>query len=117
MEKDIYKVLGQRIHDHRKARGLTQPLLAERIGEKASASYISQVENAKKKISLEYVQKIATALKIRVSDLFSEKPLVYNPKIWEKKIASIVRDRPASHQELAYEVVKKTLGVVSKKKK
>ncbi|MEX2460626.1 MAG: helix-turn-helix transcriptional regulator [Paenibacillaceae bacterium] len=68
MEKYILRMVGQRIRDLRKQKGLSQ----EELGELASFhfSYIGGVERAEKNISLLNLQKIADALKVQVHDFF-----------------------------------------------
>jgi len=61
--------LGRRIRSLRKAQGLTQ----EDLGEKANLhyTYIGAVERGECNISLKNIEKIATALDITLSELFS----------------------------------------------
>jgi transcriptional regulator with XRE-family HTH domain len=62
------KALAQSIRDHRRKAKLTQ----ERLGELADLNpkYIGEVERMEKNISVDALARIATALKIKLRDLF-----------------------------------------------
>jgi transcriptional regulator with XRE-family HTH domain len=69
MTISILKLVGAKIRDIRKQKGLSQ----EDLGEKASFhySYIGGVERGEKNISLLNLEKIATALDVEINDFFS----------------------------------------------
>ena len=58
--ENIYLEIGKRIRQQRKARGLTQEELAEKLS--TTMQYISRLERAKNKVSIEYLYRIADAL-------------------------------------------------------
>lgn len=58
--ENIYLEIGKRIREQRKARGLTQEKLAERLN--TTMQYISRLERAENKVSIEYLYRIAQAL-------------------------------------------------------
>lgn len=58
--ENIYLDIGKRIRQQRKACGLTQELLAERLN--TNMQYISRLERAQHKVSIEYLYKIAESL-------------------------------------------------------
>lgn len=62
-----YYAIGQRIRKIRKARGLSQEQLAERIG--ISTTHMSHIETANTKLSLPVFVTIAEALDVRADDL------------------------------------------------
>jgi transcriptional regulator with XRE-family HTH domain len=64
----IEKVLGKRISDLRKAKGLTQEQLAEKSG--YSTEFVSLVERGVNAPSVAGLEKIAKALGVEVKDLF-----------------------------------------------
>ena len=66
-----YITLGQNIKKYRKQRNLTQEKLAEAIS--ISAVFMSQIENAKGKPSLETVVNIANALSVSIDILVGSK--------------------------------------------
>ncbi|MBI4655580.1 MAG: helix-turn-helix transcriptional regulator, partial [Elusimicrobia bacterium] len=106
MEKNIYVILGNAVRVYRMKLGWSQ----EELGERANLhpSYIGQIERGTKKISLATLQKLSTALKVKISDILQEKPVKYKPTTWENKIIGIVRDRPVERQKQAYRILKET---------
>ncbi|PUA41048.1 transcriptional regulator [Paenibacillus elgii] len=66
---EILKLVGSRIRDVRKSRGLSQEALAEKAG--FNSSYIGFIERAERNISLVNLEKIAKALNVGVYQLFS----------------------------------------------
>lgn len=69
MAEDILKLVGKRIREIRKDRGLTQEELGERVN--FHYSYIGRIERGEKNISLVNLGKIADALGVGVHQLFS----------------------------------------------
>lgn len=67
----IYKQFGKSLRQYRKAAGLTQTQLAKKA--KLSLNFCGQIERSSKKASLETVGKLAKALQIPVSKLFTFK--------------------------------------------
>jgi transcriptional regulator with XRE-family HTH domain len=59
--------LGRRIQKIRKAKGLTQEQLAEKIG--TSTPWIGHIETGRELPNLKLLQKIARALGVKVKDL------------------------------------------------
>ena len=66
-----YITLGKNIRKYRKQRGLTQEQLAETVS--ISAVFMSQIENAKGKPSLETTVNIANALNVGIDVLIGSK--------------------------------------------
>lgn len=66
----IYTRTGARLHDLRKASGLTQSDLAEKAG--ISLSFLSFLESGKRKGSLETYARLAQALGMGVDELFQD---------------------------------------------
>ena len=63
------ELLGKRIKEIRKTRGMTQPQLAERIG--VDPKYISRLETGTSTPSLDTILNIASSLDVETSELFS----------------------------------------------
>lgn len=61
------KVLGQKIAKRRVAVKLTQEELAEKVG--ISRVYMGYIEQGRNAPSLEVLQKIASTIKVKISDL------------------------------------------------
>lgn len=67
-----YFEIGQRIRKIRKARGLSQEQLAERIG--ISTTHMSHIETANTKLSLPVFVEIATVLEVQTDSLLYDEP-------------------------------------------
>ncbi len=62
------KDLGKKVQRFRKKTGLTQEQVAEKIG--ISRAYMGYIEQGRYSASLEVIEKVARALKVKISDLF-----------------------------------------------
>ena len=67
---DISKLTGQRIRNYRTQQKLSQERLAELCG--CHPTYIGQLERGEKNATIESIEKIASALKIPLSQLFEK---------------------------------------------
>ena len=67
---EISKFIGQRIRNYRTQQKLSQEKLAELSG--CHPTYIGQLERGEKNATLESVEKISSALKIPLSQLFEK---------------------------------------------
>lgn len=67
MKKKILIKFGQKVREERMKKGLSQERFAEMAG--VHRTYIGMIERAEKNITLENIEKIAKALKMKVSDL------------------------------------------------
>lgn len=67
-EADLHRAIGRVIRDSRKTQELTLKQLARRTG--LSVSLLSQIERAESSASISSLYKIASALRLRMSDLF-----------------------------------------------
>lgn len=68
-----YYAIGQRIRKVRKARGLSQEKLAEKVG--ISTTHMSHIETANTKMSLPTFAELATALEVRTDELlYDDRP-------------------------------------------
>jgi len=65
-----YYALGQRIRARRKAKGLSQEGLAERVG--ISTTHMSHIETGNTKLGLTVLVDLAAALEVAVDDLLRE---------------------------------------------
>ncbi len=69
---DYYR-LGEKIRRHRKAKGMSQEMLAEKAG--ISVTHMSHIETGNTKLSLSVLVEIAVALGVHTDDLlFDELP-------------------------------------------
>ncbi len=69
-EEDLHKVIGESIRKLRKDGGLTLKLLSRRTG--LSVSLLSQIERAESSASISSLYKVASALDVRIQDLFGD---------------------------------------------
>ncbi len=68
MKKDILIKFGKKVREERTRLGLSQEELASRAS--VHRTYIGMIERAEKNITLENIEKIAKALKIKIADFF-----------------------------------------------
>ena len=69
-EDELHAAIGRQIRDLRKARGLTLKQMARRTN--LSVSLLSQIERAESSASISSLYRIATALRVRMSELFAD---------------------------------------------
>lgn len=84
----ILKLVGSKIRDVRKQKGWSQEMLGEKAG--FHFSYIGGVERGEKNISLLNLEKIATALGVKVHQFFS----------YSEEFQSLDLDKESSIHEL-----------------
>lgn len=101
---DYYKI-GQQIRKIRKAHGLSQEELAERVH--ISTTHMSHIETGNTKLSLPVLVDLANALDVRTDDLLYESPAMPAGKAYEEIAAVLDRCTPQEAKVIA-EVVKAT---------
>ncbi|MCB9613989.1 MAG: response regulator [Sandaracinus sp.] len=69
-EEQLHRVIGETIRNLRKERDLTLKQMSRRTG--LSVSLLSQIERAESSASISSLYKVATALDVRVSELFGD---------------------------------------------
>lgn len=84
-----YEALGTRINRLRKAKGITQSTLAERVG--IEPSNISHIERAASKVGLGTLVKIANVLECSVDDLLCDS-ILCEREAFENELTRIVKD-------------------------
>jgi transcriptional regulator with XRE-family HTH domain len=67
MESKVLKNFGNKVRQERTKKNLSQEALADLAG--VHRTYIGMIERAEKNITLENIEKIAKALKIKISNL------------------------------------------------
>jgi transcriptional regulator with XRE-family HTH domain len=70
MKKSILQKFGEKVREERLKQNISQEELAMRAG--VHRTYIGMIERAEKNITLESIDKIATALKINISIFFKD---------------------------------------------
>ena len=98
---DYYKI-GQRIRKYRKAQGISQEQLAEKVG--ISVTHMSHIETGNTKLSLSVFGEIAKNLEVQTDDLlFDGKP---QRKIATDKLDEILDTCTAKQVKIITDIVK-----------
>ena len=85
---DYYKI-GQRIRKVRKAHGLSQEELAEKVS--ISTTHMSHIETGNTKLSLQVLVDIAAALEVRTDDLLYDNPAAATSTALDEIVAVLER--------------------------
>lgn len=101
---DYYKI-GQRIRKIRKAHGLSQEELAERVD--ISTTHMSHIETGNTKLSLPVLADIAAVLEVRTDDLLRENSSATTSTIMDE-IAAVLEHCTANEAKVIADVVKAT---------
>lgn len=99
---DYYKI-GQRIRKIRKAHGLSQEELAEKID--ISTTHMSHIETGNTKLSLPVFLDLAAALEVRTDDLLDDAPRATTSAAMEE-ISSVLEQCSAQEARVIADVVK-----------
>ena len=81
----LEKKLSNNVLYYRIENNLSQEALAEKMD--SSVTYISEIENQKRNVSIDYIEKLAKVLNIEIKELFTERDNVKNKSI--KRIKKI----------------------------
>ena len=100
-----YRLIGERIKKARKARGLTQDALAEKLN--VSIGYVSQVERGITKISLDLLGAISTIIKCDVASFISESA-VNSDDYMESEILNEIRKLDQKKKRFILSLIKAT---------
>ena len=100
-----YKLIGERIKKARKAKGITQDVLAERLN--VSIGYVSQVERGITKISLDLLGAISSILECDIASLITESATNSN-EYMESEILSEIRKLDGKKKKYILEIIKLT---------
>lgn len=98
---DYYKI-GQRIRKIRKAHGLSQEELAEKIN--ISTTHMSHIETGNTKLSLPVFADIAVALEVRMDDLLEER-FTATTSVALEEISSILEKCNAQEARVIADIV------------
>jgi hypothetical protein len=101
-----HRQIGKRIKEIREQNNLSQAELAEAT--ELSVSYISHVENAKRKASLESVLRIVNALGITVDELLAGVQL-HNPTSYQTDIDLLMAECSEKEKRFVYEIIKASI--------
>ena len=101
---DYYKI-GQRIRQIRKAHGLSQEELAERVN--ISTTHMSHIETGNTKLSLPVLVDISATLDVRTDDLLNDNPTATISTALDE-IAVVLERCTAQEAKVIADVVKTT---------
>lgn len=104
-----YKLIGMRVKEVRKHLRITQAQLAEMTD--LSISYISHIETAQKKASLESLIRISDALGITVDELLNGNQL-HNPTEYQTDIDLVIADCSQLEKRLMFEIIQATKEIL-----
>lgn len=107
---DYYKI-GQQIRKIRRAHGLSQEELAEKVG--ISTPHMSHIETGNTKLSLPVFVDIANALEVRTDDLL-DNPAETTVSSSLDEIAAVLERCSARESKVIAEVVKATKLAIDK---
>ena len=98
-----FRLIGRRIHEIRKERDLSQMDLADKTG--LSVSYVSMIENGRRKVSLDTLICIANILGVTVDELLNGNQM-YNPTEYQTDMDLLLEDCSNYEKRIIYELVK-----------
>lgn len=107
-----YRVIGMRIRDFRKAKGITQAQLAEKSG--VEPSNISHIERAATKVSLPTLIRIANTLEVSLDELVYGN-LKKSEHVSVSEIDALLADCSPAELNALVEVIKTTKLVLRKR--
>lgn len=115
---DIRKLVGSKIRDYRKAKGLSQDQLGELCG--FHFSYIGGVERGERNISLENIAKIAEALDVEPRMFFEFDGTFLSPLPEEKdteiqELISLLKSKDVRHIQMIKNIYIEIISTFSQK--
>ena len=100
-----YKLIGERIKKARKFKGITQDVLAEKLG--VSIGYVSQVERGITKISLDLLGAISSILECDIASFIAESATNSSENM-ESEILSEISKLDGKKKKYILEIIKLT---------
>lgn len=101
--KATKKLLGARVKELRKARGLSQEQLAEVIG--IVPAHVSRIEVGRSYTTLDRLERIANALDVPIKELFEFMHLE-NDTVRNGDIGEMVKELDEDYKKIIYKIVK-----------
>ena len=106
-----HRQIGYRIKEVREQNHISQAQLAEMTD--LSVSYISHIENAKRKASLESIIRIVNALGITVDELLAGVQL-HNPTAYQTDLDLLMAECTENEKRFIYEMIKASIDSMRK---
>ena len=107
---DFYKI-GQQIRHFRKAQGLSQEELAEKIG--ISTTHMSHIETGNTKLSLSVFVDISNALNVQTDDLLDERGIVGTTRA-NRELSEVLNACSPEQLNIIADVVKVMINSIEK---
>ena len=104
MKQSTRKLLGIRIQELRKIRGLTQDQLSEKVG--IDAKHISRIEVGRSFPSLDTLEKLANALKVELHAFFEFERKEKGTRELKKAVNELLKDADKDKLRLVVKVLK-----------
>lgn len=104
-----HKQIGNRIKEVREQNDYSQAKLAEETD--LSVSYISHIENAKRKASLESIVRIVNVLGITVDELLAGVQL-HNPTDYQTDIDLLMAECSPDEKRFIFELIKTSIDIM-----
>lgn len=104
-----FKFIGKRIKEVREQRGMTQAELAESAD--LSSQYLSQVETAKKQVSLKALVHISNALEINIDSLLRGNQ-VGDKQEYQNELSELLKDCNAFEKRVLYEQARASKKII-----
>ena len=104
-----YKLIGGRIQKARKSQGMTQDVLAEKLG--VSIGYVSQVERGITKISLDLLGAISSILGCDIASLITGSA-TNSIEYIESELLSEIRKLDGKKKKYILEIIKLTNEII-----
>lgn len=98
-----YYEIGQRIRRYRKAHGMSQDELAEKVG--ISVTHMSHIETGNTKLSLPVLVALSESLEVRADDLLFSNTAASSNTVAEQ-ISSVLEDCSAAQARVILDIVK-----------
>ena len=99
---DIYTLIGSRVREERKLRGLSIEKLAELAG--VTPSFLGLIERGERKLSVLTLDKISKALQSQPNELMRTQNKKSAP-LWERKIQALINSQPENAKELIFKLL------------
>ena len=104
MEKSTKKLLGMRIKELRKTRGLSQDQLSEKIG--IDSKHLSRLEVGRSFPSLDTLERLTNVLQVELKDFFEFAHEARNTRELKEMIGGLLKEADADKLKLAVKVLR-----------
>lgn len=109
MDHTLAALVGAKIKLHRQTKGWTQERLAEAIG--STPSYIGRLERGEQNVKIQTLEKIAEALAIKVTLLFTDENEEYlRSKKWVWESLTLLLQQSEAQQRRLYRVLREIIA-------